>query len=445
MAIKNNKKITFPYGGVHPPEGKQTKDMPLERSEPPATVEVLMAQHIGAPAVPVVKRRQEVKKGELIGEAQGFISANIHSPVSGKVKRMENRIHNPTGKPAAAVIIDNDGEDQWAEGCNEEQNVSDMEPQSMIALVRQAGIVGMGGAAFPAHVKLSPPEETPVSDVIINGAECEPMLTCDHRLMLEKTQEIIQATRLIMKIVRAGNGYIGIEKNKPDAIAAFRQELEKNADKNIQLLPLEVSYPQGAEQQLITAITGREVPAGGGLPSHVGCLVHNVATALAIREAIQYKIPLIERPLTVAGTAIKKPGNFYELIGTSIQHILKRQEVEDDMKLLISGGPMMGVAQGQTEVPLLKGNSGILAMRAAEIGEQRACIRCGRCVEACPLRLMPNMISVLCENERWQEAQEEYQVRECKECGCCAYICPANRKIVHMIKWCKAELAAAGA
>ncbi len=447
MATEFERKATFPTGGVHPPEGKEsTCGLALQRSDAPQTVEVLMQQHIGAPAAPVVNRRDEVKKGQLIGEARGFISANVHSPVSGKVKRIENRIHNPTGKAVAAVVIDNDGEDEWAEGCNVERDISSMDTEAMVSAVREAGVVGMGGAAFPSHVKLNPRPQEPsqqseVTDVIINGAECEPMLTCDHRLMLEKTAEIVDALALIMHITGAGNGYIGIETNKPDAIAAFREATAQGRGENISVIPLQVRYPQGAEQQLITALTGREVPSGGGLPVHVGCLVHNVATALAIRDAIRFCKPLIERPLTVAGDAVGEPGNFIELIGTSFEHILRRQGVAEEVRLLISGGPMMGVAQAQADVPLIKGNSGIIALCAAKISEQRACIRCGRCVENCPLGLMPNMISVLCENGLWEESRDRYQVMECKECGCCSYICPAKRRIVHMIKWCKAELA----
>ncbi len=442
MPITKNKRITFKTGGIHPGEGKDiTQSLPLVASEPPKILEVLMLQHLGAPAKPVVEKRQEVKKGQIIGEAQGFISANVHSPVSGKVKVIENKVHNPTGRAVPAIIIANDGQEEWAEGCNQEQDLSAMNAEAMVSAVQRAGVVGMGGATFPAHVKLSPPKETPVTDVMINGAECEPILTCDHRLMLEKTQEIVEALSLIMHIVGAENGYVGIEANKPDAINAFKQAVEASEhDMNIRVLSLETKYPQGAEQQLITAISGREVPAGGGLPSHVGCLVHNVATALAILDAVKFSRPLIERPLTVAGDAILNPGNFIERIGTPIEHILERQGVKEDMRMLISGGPMMGVAQGQTDVPLIKGNSGILAFTQSLHKEQRSCIRCGRCVDACPLNLMPNMISVLCENEEWEEAQNEYGVKECKECGCCAYICPAKREIVHMIKWCKAEL-----
>ncbi|MBS3764566.1 MAG: RnfABCDGE type electron transport complex subunit C, partial [Planctomycetes bacterium] len=267
--VVGSSKLTFPRGGIHPGGSKdRTKDKELIASEPPAVVEVPMVQHIGAPAKPVVDRKDEVKKGQLIGEAQGFISANVHAPLSGKVKKIANRIHNPTGKPVPAVIIENDGEEEWAEGCNEKQSPEQMSPEELVDQVQQSGIVGMGGATFPSHVKLSPPEDKPIEDVILNGAECEPALTCDYRLMLEKTREILDAVRLIMRTVDAPRGHIGIESNKPDAIEAFNDAVA--GEPNIEVCPLEVKYPQGAEQQLIVAVTGREVPNGGGLPADVG-------------------------------------------------------------------------------------------------------------------------------------------------------------------------------
>ena len=438
MAL-STKRLTFPSGGVHPPEQKgRTEHLLLVVSEPPARVEVLMLQHIGTPARPVVKRKDKVKKGQLIGEAQGFISANVHSPVSGTVKAIENRIHNPTGRMVPAAIIENDGEEQWAEGANEPQDIDGIDARRAVELVREAGIVGLGGASFPTHVKLSPPPGTEVTEVIINGAECEPCLTCDHRLMLEQADEIIEGLRLIMQIVGARNGHIAVESNKPDAISIFAQAL--SSDAHITVHPLEVKYPQGAEQQLITALTGREVPSQGGLPSDIGCLVHNVGTVLAIRDAIRFRRPLIERALTVTGDGVKNAGNFIERVGTSVQHILERQETREEANLLVLGGPMMGVAQANPDVPLIKGNSGILLEIVDILPPQRACIRCGRCVEHCPLGLMPGEMSIVCENMDWDAAQQ-MGVMECKECGCCAYVCPTSRRIVHMIRFAKAELA----
>jgi electron transport complex protein RnfC len=433
------KKQTFRRGGVHPREDKErTENVPLVHSEPPDQLTVLMVQHIGAPARPVVEKREEVAKGQLIGEAQGYISANVHSPVSGKVRKIENAHHGPTGKPVQAVVIKNDGEERWAEGCNQPQNVDEMDAEKMVDLVHEAGVVGMGGATFPAHVKLSPPPDKPIHDVIINGAECEPRLTCDHRLMVEQTEEIIDALRLMMSMVGAEDGHIGIECNKPDAIQAFEEATAGESE--LTIWPLQVRYPQGAEQQVIQAITGREVPSEGGLPGDVGCLVHNVATALAIRDAIRFRKPLIERPLTVTGDGVKEAGNFVELVGTSAQHILERQGIVEGTNQFILGGPMMGVAQPHMDVPILKGSSGLILRHVAKPLEQRACIRCGRCVEHCPLGLIPSDLSIYCEQEQWDFARDA-NIMECKECGCCAYVCPAKRRIVHLVQYGKAELA----
>jgi electron transport complex protein RnfC len=435
----NTERLTFPRGGIHPPERKErTAHMPLVVSQPPAEAAVLMLQHIGAPAQPVVQKKDQVKKGDLIGQAQGLISANVHAPIGGTVKGIEDRIHNPTGRLVPAVIIENNGNEEWAEGRNQPQDVERMDPKRMVELVQEAGVVGLGGASFPAHVKLSPPPHTRVTDVIINGAECEPYLTCDHRLMLERSEDIVDALRLIMRCVGAQRGAIGIESNKPDAIEKLAALVR--ADPSIVLYPLQVKYPQGAEQQLITAVTGREVPAGGGLPSDVGCLVHNVATALAIRDAIRFRKPLIERPLTVSGDAVVNAGNFVERIGTSVKDILTRQGIVEGANLLLMGGPMMGVAQADMDVPLIKGNSGILLWRAEPVPPQRSCIRCGRCVDHCPLGLVPSDLSIVCETMDWEAAQE-LGLMECKECGCCAFVCPAKRRIVHLVRFGKAELA----
>ncbi len=430
--------ITFPRGGVHPDGHKErTSEEPIRISKPPEEVAVPMVQHIGAPAAPTVKRKDEVKKGELIGEAQGYISANVHAPISGTVKAVEERIYNVTGARVPAVVIESDGEDVWSPELNVAQDVGSMDTDRMVELVAECGVVGLGGAAFPSHVKLKPPKDSPISDVFINGTECEPYVTADHRLMLERTTELINALQLIMRIVGGDRGWIGIEKNKPDAIDACAAALSEEAP--IEVVPLEVRYPQGAEQQLITAVTGREVPGGGGLPSDVGCLVHNVATALAIREAVRFRRPLVERVVTVTGEGIENAGNFVERIGTNIGDILRRQGTRESANQLILGGPMMGIAQGVPDVPLIKGNNCILVREVAEIPPQRACIRCARCIEHCPLGLMPGQLSEVCEYGDWETARE-MGLLECKECGCCAYVCPAGRRIVQLVKLGKAEL-----
>jgi len=437
MATQTGKK-TFPKGGVHPEGHKElTSGLPLELSTPPDEVAILMVQHIGAPAAPVVEKKDQVKKGQLVGRAQGYISANVHASVSGTVRAVEQRIYSVTGALVPAVVIQNDGEDAWADGLNERQEIGSMTTGRMVELVQECGVVGLGGATFPAHVKLSPPEDSPITDVFINGAECEPYVTVDHRLMLERTDELLDGLRLIMRIVGAENGWIGIEQNKPDAIDAFSRVLEGEA--NVRVMPLEVRYPQGAEQQLITAATGREVPSGGGLPSDVGCLVHNVATVLAIRDAVRFRRPLIDRAVTVAGDGVEKPGNFIERIGSNVGDVARRQGIREETNQLIFGGPMMGIAQGVLDVPLVKGNNAILLRRGVEIPPMRDCIRCGRCVEHCPLGLMPGDLSVVCEQGDW-DAALDLGILECKECGCCAYVCPARRRIVQLIKLGKAEL-----
>jgi electron transport complex protein RnfC len=312
-----------------------------------------------------------------------------------------------------------------------------MEPSAMVDLVQECGVVGLGGATFPAHVKLNPPDNMPITDVFINGTECEPYVTVDHRLMVERTEEILDGLRLIMRMVGAGNGWVCIEMNKPDAVSAF--EAAVGGEPGIGVVPLEVRYPQGAEQQVITAVTGREVPAEGGLPGDVGCLVHNVATALAIRDGVRFRRPLIERGLTVTGPGIEEPGNFVERLGTNVADILARQGVREGTNRLILGGPMMGIAQGTAELPVIKGTSCILLLAPEEVVEQRNCIRCGRCVEDCPLGLMPGEMSIAMERQDW-DAAIGFGMLECKECGCCAYVCPAQRRIVHMVKFGKSEL-----
>jgi len=429
---------TFRRGGVHPGDSKRrTSDLPIQRSQPPAEVAVLMAQHIGAPAAPVVKKKDAVRKGQLVGEARGYISANIHSPVSGTVKAVEPRTYGVTGTKVMAVVIENDGEEQWAEGTNEPQDVDSMEVQRMVDLVQECGVVGMGGATFPAHVKLNPPPHTPVRHVFVNGAECEPYVTVDHRLMLERAADIVDGLKLIMRMVDASSGYVGIEANKPDAIEVMDKALA--GERGIKVVPLKVKYPQGSEQQLITAVTGREVPNQGGLPSDVACLVHNVATTLAIRDAVRMRKPLIERAVTVTGEGIRDAGNFIELVGTNVADILERQGAAEDANQLIMGGPMMGIAQASPQLPLVKGNNCIILRRGAAVPEQRSCIRCGRCVSHCPLGLMPGEMSIAMERQDW-DAAIGYGMLECKECGCCTYICPARRRIVHMTKFGKAEL-----
>lgn len=423
-------------GGIHPPYRKElAKDKPIEEFPPPEEVVVALSQHIGAPCKPVVKRRDEVKKGQMIGEPGGFVSAPVHSPVSGRVKRIEPAPH-PLGKSVLSVIIENDGEESWVDGANQRRDWSTLSADELKAEIQKAGIVGLGGATFPTHVKLSPPPDKPIDTVILNGAECEPYLCADHRLMLEKPAEIVEGLRVILKILRVSRAIIAIEANKLDAYEAIRA----HTNGEIELELLEVKYPQGAEKQLIKAVLGREVPPPPGLPMDVGVVVQNVATSYAVFEAIVLNKPLIERVISVSGEGVKDPCNLLTRIGTPIRLLLERAGMLPGVNKVILGGPMMGLAQYCLETPTTKGVNGIVAFVGASLPEHGPCIRCGKCVESCVMGLNPSELSIILEN-RDLEALKQTRVMDCIECGCCTYGCPAKRPIVHWVKFGKAELA----
>ncbi len=431
--------ITFPHGGVHPSDMKaRTRDLPIAPFPLPARVILPMSQHIGAPCKPVVEKDQRVLTGQLIGEPQGFVSAPIHATVTGTVSSVEPQPHPVTGARVPSVIIEREGEDEWPEGMNVPQRIEGLTPDDIRKRIVDAGVVGLGGATFPTHVKLSPPPDKPIDTVILNGAECEPCLTRDHRLMLEETQKIADGFRLIMKTLHCENGIVAIESNKPDCADAFRRVAD--GEPALRVETLEVKYPQGAEHQLIKALTNREIPWRGGLPMAVGCVVHNVATALAVWEAVHLNRPLIESVLTVGGDAVQNPGNFRVRIGTPISEVIAQAGLAPDVKKLVYGGPMMGIAQRGLDAPLIKGASGLLALKDSASGESGPCIRCGRCVRACPYGLTPAAISRAVEQGSLDMAVE-WNVLECKECGCCTFVCPALRPIVHQVKFAKMELA----
>ncbi len=429
-------KKTF-KGGVHPEECKDiTADKPIESLQPSPVVIIPLSQHTGTPAKPVVKIGDQVKVGTKIAEADGFVSVPMHSSVSGKVKAIEELPH-PLGRRIPAIAIENDGKDEWID-LSEWKDLSDSAPDEIRNAVREAGIVGLGGAAFPTHVKLSPPKEKPIEIVILNGAECEPYLTGDHRLMLERTDDIIQGLRLIMKVLGAKRAFVGIERNKPDAIQAFSRALAN--EKSIEVVDLKVKYPQGAEKQLIKAITGREVPCGG-LPMDVGCLVQNVGTSVAIYEAVRYGKPLVERVVTVTG-CVAKLGNYNVRIGTIFKDIIDAcGGATCEVGKIVMGGPMMGIAQASDEVPVVKGTSGILLLAKEDVkeDESRPCLRCGTCVDHCPMRLVPNEIVRFVEKGMIEKA-EEYGILDCMECGVCAYVCPSKIRHVHLMKVGKAQI-----
>jgi len=427
---------TFPRG-VHPGDFKElSKGRPIEALPPPAEVILPVSQHIGAPAKPVVAKGDEVKKGQLVAEPGGFVSAAVHASVSGKVKAIEPRPH-ALGKPVQSIIIESDGRDEWAEGLLGENDIDALSPEEIREKVRNAGIVGLGGAAFPTHVKLGPPPDKPIDSAIINAVECEPFLTCDYRLMLERTADIVAGLRLIMKALAAKRGYIAVEANKPDAYDLLAEASAGYDD--VDMVMLEVKYPQGAELQLIEATLGRQVPSGA-LPMEVGACVQNVGTAVAIYEACRFNKPLIERVVTVTGRGAGKPANLLVRLGTPVEELMQRCEASARINKLILGGPMMGLAQYTSEVAVIKGTSGVLLMTDAEEFDYQACIRCGRCVDHCPMGLVPSDLSIICEAGKVDEMME-HNIMDCKECGCCAYVCPARRPIVHWIKLGKAALA----
>ena len=420
-------KHLFP-GGTHPHEGRGGKldngGNAIVTLDPPSRVVIPMSQHIGAPAKAVVLKGDHVDIGQVIGEAGGFVSAPIHASVSGTVVSVEpTLLANGTSCPA--VIIENDFKETWVE-LHPAEHPETLTPAEVQKIVRDAGIVGLGGATFPTHVKLTPAQGKTIEKLIINGAECEPYLTADHRLMLEEPTKIVDGLRLLMLAFEVKEAVIGVEDNKPDAIAALTAAAAGVEGIRVQALP--VRYPQGGEKQLVYAITRRVVP-NGGLPLDVGCVVCNVGTIYAIDQAIREGRPLIDRVTTVGGLVVQ-PANYRVRIGTQISELIERSGgLRDDVKKLLSGGPMMGMAIERTDIPVTKGCSGILALgREALEPEESACIRCGRCMRACPMKLAPAKLDSLVRAGRL-EAAEKNGVMNCLECGACTYVCPAKRSL----------------
>ena len=427
-------------GGVHPADNKQlTAHKPTVSAAIPKRAVIPLSQHIGAPAKPLVVIGQEVKKGEKIAESGGFVSAPVHASISGKVTALGNFPHI-LGADLPSVVIESDGKDEWVAGLRETSDYRLLSPDELKKMVMEAGIVGMGGATFPTHVKLAPPKEKPIELVILNGAECEPYLTSDHRLMLERPTEIVEGLKILMRILNVNKGYIGIEANKPDAIASMTKAAAGSPE--IKVWPLKVKYPQGAEKMLIKAISGKTVPAGG-LPMDVGVVVQNVGTAEAIYNAVRYGKPLIERYVTVTGRGVKDPKNFLVRIGTPFSQLIEEAGgLTDTSAKVISGGPMMGMSQYTLDVPVIKGTSGITVLTGAEVSVKShgPCIRCGRCIDACPMMLQPSLIGIYIEKGHYEDAKG-YNLMDCFECGSCSFVCPANRPMVQWVKKAKKELA----
>ncbi len=430
-------------GGTHPPEFKLTADKPGEKLPLPDVVYVPILQHIGAPSKPLVKKKDEVKTGQPITEAGGFVSVPSHSPITGVVKDVGNYVH-PFGKNVQTITIERTGDDDWWEGIQEDTQWQNADPDTIRERVKNAGMAGMGGAAFPTHVKLSPPKDKPIDTVIINGAECEPYLTSDHRLMLEFPYDILAGAWLVAKTVGAKNIYVGIESNKPDAVQALKEVAAKEFPE-IQVEMLPVKYPQGAEKQLIKALTGRETPPPPALPMDIGCVVQNVGSCKAIYEAVRFNKPLIERYVTVTGKGVNNPKNVVARIGTPFAELIEAAGgYADGAKKLLNGGPMMGAAQWTDLVPVIKGTSGILVLTDpdASIAEEQPCLVCGRCVSVCPMFLQPTHIARLSEFERFEDAEAEGAL-ECIECGSCAFVCPSKRNLVQHIRFGKTSIMAA--
>jgi electron transport complex protein RnfC len=426
------KRFSF-KGGIHLPHyKKQTDKLAIEHLPIPQKVIIPLSQHIGAPAKPVVKKGDRVLVGQLIGEASGFVSSNIHSSVSGIVQSVGPFSH-PSGKQIIAVEIENDGFDE-AVAFTPFGNWRDAAPGELIQQVQAAGIVGMGGAGFPTHVKLSPPSNKTIDTLIINGAECEPFLTADHRLMVERTEQLLTGILILKKILNASNCFIGIEDNKVDACQAIVSILKDQKYKEIKLARLKVKYPQGGEKQLINAITGLEVPSGG-LPMDVGCVVQNIATTLAVYDAVIQGIPLYERVVTVSGPAVKSPKNLLVRIGTPIRMLLEATGTDlSAAKKVIMGGPMMGNTLSDLDAPAIKSTTGILVLTTNQPAVRRyPCINCGHCVRACPIHLIPSKLAKFVEKEKMEEAIE-WNIMDCMECGSCAFVCPSKINLVHFMR-----------
>ena len=416
------------YGGVHPCERKEfTEHLPLVKFPDPDTVVIPLSMHAGAPANPVVQVGDTVKVGQVIGEAAGFISAPVHSSVSGTVTAIENHKHATRGE-CLSVVIKSDGKNTLHESVKPNKDLDSLTPDEIVEIIKNAGIVGMGGAGFPTSVKLKPPK--PIDTILLNGCECEPLLTADHRVLLEYADDVIFGLKAMIKTVNAEKGLIVIEDNKPDAIELMQSKV---ADiDNIDVVVAKTKYPQGAEKMLIKRVMKRQVPSGG-LPADVGCVVGNISTTKAISDAIQKGMPLVERVVTVTGEKLKKPGNYIVKIGTNTKDLIDYcGGVTDDDVMFKAGGPMMGFVIPDTNVPIMKGSNGIIAIEPDQT-EAVSCIKCGRCVDVCPMELSPLYFAKYAEEENWQGMKDKH-VMDCVECRCCEYICSSKIPIVSKIK-----------
>jgi electron transport complex protein RnfC len=427
-------------GGVHPDDSKRfTEYKAIEKMPLPSRVVVPVRQHIGAPCTPIVAKGERIRTGQILATSENYISSTIHATISGTVLDIADYPHPVYGK-CLSIVIESDGLDEWIEGIPTKRNWKELSTEESLSIIREAGIVGMGGATFPTHVKLAPPPDKKIDTFILNAAECEPYLTADYRMMLEYSERIVTGVQITVRLIGAESVYIGIEDNKPDAIMAMKKACKGT---NIQVKSLPAKYPQGSEKMLIKVITNREVPPGR-LPMDIGVDVQNVGTVIAIADAICDGIPLIERVTTISGSIINEPKNLLIRVGTSFRDAINfcggfKEQPEE----IIMGGPMMGFAQSNLDVAVIKGVSGILALGKHEVnaGKTKACIHCGKCVQACPHGLMPAMFSILGEKGLYMEAKDEYHAFDCAECGSCVFVCPAKRNIVQSVRTIKTKIA----
>lgn len=429
------KLFTF-KGGVHPETKKITGSFPIEKMPPPKMVILPLSQHTGALCNPLVKKGDNVRVGQKIADSDKFISAPIHASISGMVKDIKPFVH-PFGTKVPAVQIESDGKDMWDSSIS--HSSQSLTGKEIIERVRSCGIVGLGGAAFPTHVKLSPPKDKNVDTLIINGIECEPYLTGDYRLMIEYTEQIVKGILYLQKVLAVQNVIIGIENNKLDAINMMMLHTKENRE--IRVASLKTKYPQGSEKQLIEALTNRQVPPGK-LPADVGVVVQNIGTAYAVYEAVEYNKPLVERVVTVTGTNVKNPKNILVRLGTSFREIIDFcGGTAEPVGQIIMGGPMMGLAMPSDDVPVIKGTSGIMVVRRKDVKEcvSSACIRCGKCLDACPMGLAPGRFVDPTQNKKITPELEN-QIMNCMECGSCTYVCPARRPLAQWIKLAKTEI-----
>ena len=433
---------TFRIGGIHPTDHKLSANIPIETVALPKQAIVPLSQHIGAPAQPIVEKGDHVKVGQVIAAANGFVSVNVHAPISGIVTKIDTAL-DAWGLPMPSIFIDaeEDG-DEWLETIDRTPDLNricKLTSKEIIKKIQDAGIVGLGGACFPTHVKLSPPPGSKTEVLIINAVECEPYLTCDHQLMLERGEEIFIGISLLMRALEIEHAIVGIENNKKDAIELFQKIANRHF--GIEICPLKLRYPQGGEKQLIDATIGRQVPSGA-LPIAVGAVVQNVATVYAVYEAVQKNKPLIDRVMTVTGESVTRRGNYLVRFGTPLADVIAQAGgIPEDTGKIIAGGPMMGRAMSNVNMPAHKRTSGILIMTEAESVRREPvnCMRCGKCVEACPMGLEPFLLVRQAEMRLWDD-MEQNAIMDCIECGCCLYSCPSNRPLLDYVRMGKATV-----